>query len=126
MQPRVIEGLRGARFSSSQPWLVSHVIAPASAQEPPQVWGVDLAEIPASWVSLAGLQVFVDLPAPRLLTRDVLVGDSVAGIQVFPAGAQNDGIELTRARVRFVLKRMIEALPQDIDGAEYVIRVGGR
>lgn len=126
VQPRVVEGLRGARFSSSQPWLVSHVVSPASASEPPQVWGVDLTEVPPHWVSLSGLQVFVDLPAPKLLTRDVLVGDNVAGVQIFPAGSQNDGVELTRARVRFVLKRLIEALPRDIEGAEYVIRVGGR
>ena len=124
VQPRVIEGLRGARFSASRPWLVSHVVKSDDPNLPPEVWGVDLTEIPADWVSLDGLLVYVDLPAPKLLAREVLVGDNVAGIQVYPPGAYNDGIELTEGRVRFVLKKMIEALPRDIEGARYVIRAG--
>lgn len=125
VHPRVVEGIQASRFSAAQPWLVSHVVTAARADDLPEVWGVDLSEIPAEWIRLDGLVVHVDLPAPKLLARAMLVGDHVAGVQIFPSGTVNDGRELTKRRLEFVLAKMIEALPQDIEGAHYVITVGG-
>ena len=124
VHPRVVEGIRASRFSAAQPWLVSHVVKPASEGQQPEVWGVDLSEIDPEWISLDGLAVNVNLPAPTLLARTVLVGDNIAGVQIFPAGTVNDGIELTERRLKFVLAKMIEALPRDIEGAHYNVTAG--
>lgn len=124
VHPRVVEGIRASRFSALQPWLVSHVVKAASEGELPEVWGVDLTEINPDWIWLDRLVVHVDLPAPKLLARTVLVGDNVAGVQVFPSGSFNDGIALTERRLEFVLAKLIEALPQDIEGAHYKITAG--
>lgn len=124
VHPRVVEGIRASRFSAAQPWLVSHVVSPATAQDKPEVWGVDLTEIKREWIWLEGLTVHVDLPAPKLLGRMLLVGDNAAGVQIFPSGTVNDGKQLTKRRLEFVLRKLIEALPQDIEGAHYLIKVG--
>lgn len=124
VHPRVVEGIRASRFSAAQPWLVSHVVQPVSGEELPEVWGVDLSEIDPTWISLDGLVVSVALPAPKLLARTILVGDNTAGVQIFQSGVVNDGIDLTVRRLEFVLAKMIEALPRDIEGARYEISAG--
>lgn len=125
-QPRLHEALVKARFSSERPWFVTHVVAPRSAQEPPEIWGIDLADLPIDVVRLEGLSVVVALPAPERLARDVLVGDRALGVPVFPAdGPAPDGRELAERRLERYLGRVGEALEKDIEGARLVVEVGG-
>lgn len=125
-QPRIHEALVKARFSAERPWFVTHLRAPAAADRPPEIFGIDFTGLPEDVVRLDGLEVVVDLPAPELLARDVLVGDRALGVPVFPAdGPPADPRELARARLERYLGRVGEALAKDIEGARLVVEVGG-
>ena len=120
-QPQIHNSLVAARFSAEQPWYVSHVVAPVSEAEPPQIWGIDLADPdPDQVVVQDGLTVKIVLPAPTLLARDVLVGDKARGVPVYPAGAEVDPARLAADRLGayFYFARMGAALEKDIEGAE--------
>lgn len=123
--PGVYEALTKSRFSSAQPWIVTHVVAPAAEGEPPSVYGVDVSELPRSCVYQDGLEVVIQMPEPTLLTRDVLVGDNALGVPVYTPDQSPDGPALLEARLRFALKRMMESLPEDIEGASYAFRFTG-
>jgi len=127
-QPQIHNSLVAARFSAEQPWYVSHVVAPVSEAEPPQIWGIDLADPdPDQVVVQDGLTVKIVLPAPTLLARDVLVGDKARGVPVYPAGAEVDPARLAADRLGayFYFARMGAALEKDIEGASLEIHVGG-
>ncbi|MDA1267397.1 MAG: hypothetical protein O2816_20130 [Planctomycetota bacterium] len=126
LQPQVVHVLHMCRFSSSQPWLVSHVMRPRSAEEPPEVWGMGDDEVGPGSVVLDGMAVRVVLPAPRVIARDVLVGDNALGVQVYdPDHPPEDPRALLRNRVEFVLKKHMAALEKDIPGAYLSVEVGG-
>lgn len=124
-QPRILEALRLSRFSAERPWIVSHVVAPGRAVDPPQVWGVDLSDLDPESVALDGLDVRVLLPAPVLLAREVLVGDNALGVAVLQPPGPQDPRVLLRDRVEHALERLIRALPRDIPGARISVEVGG-
>jgi hypothetical protein len=124
-QPRIHEALVKARFSRAQPWIVSHVVAPASQVEAPEIWGIDVEDLLQDVVRQDGLVVRVTLPGPTLLARDVLVGDNALGVAVFAPDARPDGRVLARDRIEFFLARLIEALPRDIPGTRISVEIGG-
>jgi len=125
VQPQILQTLQKARFSADQPWIVSHVVAPPNAQEPPEIWGIESSEIGPEATFVEGLDVRVVLPAPRLLARDVLVGDSALGVEVYAPPGPPDPRVLLRNRLEFVLAPLIEHLPGDIPGARISVEVGG-
>lgn len=123
--PGVFEALTKSRFSAERPWIVTHMVAPAAEGEAPEIHGVDITELPRSCVYQDGLQVVIQMPAPTLLARDVLVGDNALGVPVFPAGEAPSAEDLLDSRLRFALKRMMQSLPEDIEGASYTFRFSG-
>ena len=123
--PGVYEALTKSRFSAARPWIVTHMVAPASEGEAPAIFGVDITELPRSCVYQDGLEVVIQMPAPSLLARDVLVGDNALGVPVFPAGETPPAEDLLDSRLRFALKRMMQSLPEDIEGASYTFRFTG-
>lgn len=126
IRPHILQALQRARFSASRPWIVSHVVVPAGADGPPEVWGIHATDDVGHDVArVDGLEVRVQLPAPRLLGREVLVGDNAMGVQVFAAPGPADPRELLRDRVEFVMKPLIESIPDDIPGTRVSIEVGG-
>lgn len=125
-QPRVHEALTKARFSADQPWFVTHLIAPVNAEEAPRIWGIDFTDIQPDVIALDGLTVRVVLEAPRLLGRDVLVGDRAMGVPVFQPGAEiPDPRRMAKERLERYLGRVGEGLARDIDGARLAVEVGG-
>jgi hypothetical protein len=126
MEPQILTVLHSTRFSAAQPWLVSHVVRPRSADQPPEIWGVPDDEIDIGTVVLDGMTVRVILPAPRIVGRDVLVGDNSLGVQVYPPDhPPADPGALLRDRIEAVLSKMTVALERDLPGARLVVEVGG-
>lgn len=126
IRPHILQALQRARFSAERPWIVSHVVAPVSADEPPEVWGIHaIDDLDHDVARVDGLEVRVRLPAPRLLGREVLVGDNAMGVQVFAAPGPADPRELLRDRVEFVMKPLIESIPEDVPGTRVSVEVGG-
>lgn len=126
IRPHILQALQRARFSAQRPWIISHVVAPAREGEPPEVWGIHAIDDVGPYVArVDGLQVRVELPAPRLLGREVLVGDNAMGVQVFAAPGPADPRELLRDRVEFVMKPLIESIPEDVPGTRVSVEVGG-
>lgn len=127
MEPNLLNVLDKCRFSSRQPYLVSHVVQARTADEPPEVWGVhsDVVERGVS-VVLDGLVVRVVLPAPEIVARDVLVGDQAYGVPQFhPDNLPEDPRVLLRNRVEFVLKRHMATLQKQVQGSGISVEVGG-
>jgi len=126
MQPQVYEVLRACRFSAHKRYLVSHMVAPRSAEEPPEIWGVPDEEITPDNVVLDGLVVRVLVPAPRIVDRDVLVGDNALGVEVYlPESPPEDPRVLLRNRIESVLRKTSGALERGIPGAYLSVEVGG-
>lgn len=126
LQPRVLGVLHSCRFSSHQRYLVSHMVAPSSEADPPEVWGVPEEAISPESVILDGMAVRVILPAPTIVDRDVLVGDNALGVEVYPSQTPpEDPRVLLRNRLEFVLGKFMAALEKDIPGASLSIEVGG-
>jgi hypothetical protein len=125
-QPQIHHALVMARFSHERPWFVTHLRAPVDEKQPPEIWGIDFEDLPVEVVRLEGSSVRVILDAPRLLARDVLVGDRALGVPVFPAtGEIPDPRELALRRLAPYLRRLEEGLVKDVPGTEIVIEVGG-
>ena len=126
LQPRVLGVLRKCRFSSKKRYIVSHMVAPRSADEPPEIWGVPEEAITPEQVRLDGMAVRVVLPAPVIVDRDVLVGDNAMGVEVYPPEhPPEDPRVLLRGRLEFVLGKFMAALEKDIPGAYVSVEVGG-
>lgn len=127
MEPQVLTVLKSTRFSHQFPYLVSHVMAPRSADEPPEVWGVPASEITRGvTVVQEGTLVRVILPEPRIVARDVLVGDKAFGVQVFqPGEPPSDARVLLRNRVEWVLKKTARSYEKHIEGGFISVEVGG-
>mgnify|MGYP001618198724 CR=1 FL=1 len=125
-QPQIHHALEAARFSAREPWFVTHVIAPASAAEPPQVFGLDFTDLAHEVVRQEGLVVRVVLDAPKLLARDVLTGDKALGVPIFqPDVAPPDGRVLALLRLVPYLERLEQGLERDLPGASLEVEVGG-
>jgi hypothetical protein len=124
-QPPILEALLASRFSAERPWIVSHMVAPEEEGQPPEIWGIDQQTITTDMVVLDGMVVRVILPAPEVMDRDVLVGDSALGVQVFEAPGPPDPRIMLRKRVEYAIERLMRVLPQEIPGALISVEVGG-
>ena len=125
-QPQIHHALVMARFSAERPWFVTHVVAPEEESQPPEIWGIDFEELPVDVIRTEGLSVQVVLDKPRLLARDVLVGDKSLGVPVYPAGQEvPDARRLALERLEPYLDRLEEGLARDVAGAMIEIEVGG-
>lgn len=123
-QPNIHNALVLARFSTDRPWYVSHVVASDDPEEPPEVWGIDFSNLSPEVLSVEGMDVVLRLPAPRLLARDVLVGDKAFGVPVFATRDELDPCDLVEARLDRYLERTRAGLQRDIPGAGLVVVVG--
>jgi len=122
-RPQIHNALVMARFSAERPWYVSHVVRPDSADEPPEIWGIDFTELPIDIVQRDGMEVYVDLSEPKLLARDVLVGDKAQGVPVFTrASVPADTGAIVRERIEGYLRKLGEGLAEDIRGARLAVR----
>jgi hypothetical protein len=121
-EPQIQSRLTQLRFSAAHPWLVTHTVrVPGGA---PEIWGLDLRSPSPARVEREGLRVELHFPAPVLLGHGTLGGDNAEHVPAYEAGA---GPEQRAARAQelleWFLSGMIEALPQDIPGAELAIVV---
>ena len=63
-QPNIHNALVLARFSTEQPWYVTHVVASQSPDDPPEVWGMNFANLSPDVLHVEGMNVVLELPAP--------------------------------------------------------------
>lgn len=110
------------RISAEQPWFVTHTVR----TEPPEVWGIAVDEMGRDFCRAEGLRVLVELPEPRLLAREPLVGDYAAAVPAFDPGQPVDAAQRLRGMVERLLARPATTLAKEIPGAELVVVVGGR
>ena len=115
-RPAIHHALQMARFSDERPWYVTHVAPPAAEGEPPAIYGIELVEVTPENLRAEGLAVELVVPAPRLLARDVLVGDKALGVPVVQAGP-DEAARIVKARLERYLERIATGLEEDIPGA---------
>lgn len=109
------------RFTAELPWLVTHAVA--SAEGPPELWGVDCAALPLELAHVEGMQVVIELPHPRALGRATLEGERAQRVPLYAPEVVADGEARLSAVALSLLESMPDALARDIPGATLVIRV---
>jgi hypothetical protein len=112
-----------ARFSPALPWLVTHAVAREGG--PPELWGIDCAALPLELAHREGLQVVIELPAPRALGRAELAADQQSRVPLFAPWTGIDPAARLKSLALYLLEGMPAALARDIPGAEIVVRVAG-
>jgi hypothetical protein len=112
------------RFTSVEPWLVTHAVARAG--EAPELFGVVCAELEPTLARRTGLEVLVSLPAPRALGRVVLEGERAQRVPIFAPEVVVDAAERLAELAMYLLEEMPAALARDIPGAVIVIEVAGQ
>jgi hypothetical protein len=124
--PEIHHALEMARFSDARPWFVTHVVARRSADEPPEIHGIDFTVLPHDVAKQDGMVVRISLDAPRLLERNEISGEKALGVPVFQPGAEiPDGRKLALVRLVPYIARLEDGLQRDIPGASIEIEVGG-
>lgn len=121
-EPMIQHRLTQLSFGKSAHWLVTHT---ADGPDGREIWGIPMeGPRPARFVR-DGLTVEIHLPAPALLEHGVLHGDNADRVPHHP-----EGLSGARAAARakelmeWFLKRIIDALPEDIEGARIEVLVG--
>src|SRR5262245_31400553 len=109
------------RFSPDMPWLVTHAVA--SADGPPELWGIECAALPVDLAHREGLSVVVELPAPRALGRLTLAADQQSRVPLFAPAASPDPATRVSELALYLLEGIPRALERDIPGASLVVRV---
>jgi len=116
------------RYSSSQPWLVTHTVGADREHGEVEVWGVDLADLSPEATSRDGMAVVLTLPPPRLLARERFGhdgNDMARNVPHYVDAADAPDIEVrARSMVEWALERLISALKRDIDGVQFEVRFG--
>ena len=125
----VHQRLQQLRISPRAPWLVTHALTSSDANEPPELWGVDLTGLAMEWIHRDGLRIVVDLPAAHSLGRAWLPEDKELYVPKLPVGqpapTEAQSAERARSICEHALEPLIKALPKDIPGTALVVRVGG-
>ena len=112
------------RFTPEEPWLVTHAVA--AEGELPMLHGVVCAELAPSFAHREGLQVVVELPAPRALGRVALTGPRAQRVPIYAPGVAVDAEERLRSLALYLFEEMPAALARDLPGASLIVRVAGR
>lgn len=114
------------RYSSRQPWLVTHTLGGDREREPVEVWGVDLERLEPQATSRDGMCVTLTLEPPRLLARERFGHDGNDMANNVPhyanAEAAPDPRERAKSMVIWALKRLLDPLARDIEGASFEVR----
>jgi hypothetical protein len=113
-----------ARVSADRPWLVTHTVE-VEGGGPPEVFGLDVGDLPRDLIAREGMVVVLALPGAGLLGRAELSGDNARHVPAYagalpPAAADARLSEL----VRWFLQDLIGALAADIEGAGFEVRIG--
>jgi catechol 2,3-dioxygenase-like lactoylglutathione lyase family enzyme len=121
--PQIHHRLEMMRFSSGQPWLVTHAVG--TDPQALAIHGIDLAAMPKGIARLDGPTVRVKVPLPRRLGVGPLRGDNALSVPVYASDAAvPDPIERARFLLGFALDGLSQALERDIPGARLAIEVG--
>ncbi len=110
-----------ARFTPERPWLVTHAVA--SPEGPSELWGLDCAALPRELAHREGLQVVVELPAPRPLGRVSLEAQQAERVPLYAPAARPDPALRLQELALYLLEGIPRALERDIPGATIVVRV---
>lgn len=125
--PSIHQRIVTARVSHQQPWLVTHVVEAPVPGEPPEVWGIEVADVRPEATVREDLRIVVRLPAPRRLARTVLVGSNARGVPRWPADAPPpDAAAQLSDKVAWLLREPARALAKDVEGASLEVRVAER
>ena len=118
-EPMIQQRLMQLSFAPGAPWLVTHT---ADGDEGNEIWGIRMVGPRPARFERQGLLVRIHLPAPALLEVGVLYGDNADRVQHYPEGAP-EGAPERRAKelVEWFLKKIMSALPEDINGASIEI-----
>jgi hypothetical protein len=121
----VHQRLEQLRFSSKQPWLVTHTVGAERNSPDQEIWGVDLSGLTPDITAREGLAAVVTLPATKLLGRGSIRGDNARHVPHYVPG---DPIPDADARAREIaawsIERLSAALSKDIPDARLVVRIG--
>ncbi len=112
------------RFAPDMPWLVTHAVARADGAN--EIWGIECAQLTQDLAHLEGLEVVVELPAPRLLGHTSLPGEQVERVPLYAAAARPDAAQRLSELALFLLGGVPRALARDVPGASLSIRVAAQ
>lgn len=121
-EPMIQHRLTQLSFGKGAPWLVTHTADGPGGRE---IWGIPMVgPRPADFVRV-GLTVRIQLPAPVLLEHGVLRGDNADRVPHYPQGiSEVQAAGRAKELMEWFLERIMEALPDDIQGARIEIVVG--
>lgn len=122
-RPLMDQRLVQLRYSSAQPWLLTHTVAAERNSSTQEIWGVDMTGLGQGASVRSGLEVVLTLPRARLLGHGPISGDKALNVpHVDPSAPSFDADARARAIVEWSLERLSGALAKDIPGAQLVVR----
>jgi len=123
-EPMIQHRLTQLSFGKGAPWLITHTADGPGGRE---VWGIPMeGPRPAHFVR-EGLTVKIHLPQPAILGHGFMQGDNADRIPHHPLGLRSaDAAARARVLAEWFLERIMEALPEDIEGARVEICIGER
>jgi hypothetical protein len=128
--PQLHRALMAGRLSAQRPWLATHVVQPlpeAGTPYAPELWGIDLSDVGPGMASIDGMQLCIDLPAPRLLERTREIPGEIA--RRLPISAPGEpfvaGADVARERARAFLSPVLTALSRKLPGVTLQVRIAG-
>ncbi|MBM3975932.1 MAG: hypothetical protein FJ299_02945 [Planctomycetes bacterium] len=126
--PQLHRALMAGRLSAQRPWLATHVVQPrpeAGTPYAPELWGIDLSNVGPEMASVDGMQLCVDLPAPRMLERTREIPGEIA--RRLPISAPGEPFEaaadVARERARAFLSPVLTALSRKLPGVTLEVRI---
>ncbi len=121
--PQIDTCIRLLRMSGEQPWIVSHLVA--SADGPPEVYGMDVTKIEKDYLVQVGTRMEVWLPKPGLLGQVELIGRNADAVPVFQAQDRKPDVEArVRDMIEWRLRDVLERLKSDIPEVEVAFLFG--
>lgn len=121
-EPMIQHRLTQLSFGPRAPWLVTHT---ADTPDGNGVWGISMEGPRPARFERDGTLLKIHLPAPKLLEHRVLSGDNADKVPHYVDGAPVGQAELrAKELIEWFLKKVISALPDDIDGAAIEIIIG--
>lgn len=121
-RPLIHKRLVQLRYSPSEPWLLTHTAGGERNSAQQEVWGVDLTGLDEHVTRCSGLDVIVTLPAPRLLRRGPIGGDTALHVPHVASGAPFDVESRARGVVEWSVELLTKALARDVPEARFQVR----